>query len=462
VSPKKRNPSLDLTVAPSDVLADELALSRIKPVRVAPVEPHMEVVKRLAAGPEIGHGGTGVICCAYDLNLVRRVAKKELLEAYAGMSEQRGKLIEEAQITSQLDHPNIVPVHELGVDDKGNLFFTMKLVRGRTLAEILEEESPEHRTKEELFNHLQVFLKVCDALAFAHNRSVIHRDLKPGNIMVGDFGEVYLMDWGLAKLLDTDRPSLLDTQMPVDDRVYYESMKEQGFLRGTIYYMAPEQAWGDWDAIDERTDIFLLGGVLYKILTGSSPYYGEGLNHLIRKAQEATIASPKLLVDYDLPKRLCDIAMRALQKDPEDRYQSVNQLKKDVERFLQFGWQFKRRVFNPGDIIVKEGDEGDTAYIITKGRCTVFKAGENGRETLTELRNGDVFGEVAVFTNVRRTASVEAVNHVTAMEISRGDLEQDLGMSDWLGKFIGALAERYKEKDTRVAELEAMLKKGMS
>jgi hypothetical protein len=434
--------------------ADEARREPPKPVYVVLAEPHMEMSKRLVDGPRVGRGGTAVITRVFDTNLLRHVAKKSPLDN-KGYEDTRGRLIEEAQITSQLDHPNIVPVHELGCDDDGDLFFTMKLVRGRTLSALLEAEPPEQRTKEDLFSLLQIFLKVCDAVAFAHSRGVIHRDLKPDNIMVGDFGAVYLMDWGLAKLKETPRPSKRDTEMPIDDdRIFYESMDEEGFLRGTVYYMAPEQARGDFSAIDERTDVFLLGGVLYKILTQSAPYYGEPINHLIVKAQQATIAAPKLLVEFDLPQRLCDIAMKALRKDPEDRYQSVVELKEDVESFLQFGWQFKRRVFSAGTLIVKEGEPGDTAYIIKKGRCQVYRNAGEKKQVLSEIGDGDVFGEIAVFTRVRRTATVEAMEQVTAMEITRDDLERDLGMSDWLGQLIAALAERYREKDRRVAELE--------
>lgn len=428
-------------------------------VQVALAEPHSEYGKRLIERDEVGRGGTAVINQVFDANLMRHVAKKTILEEME-FADARSRLIEEAQITAQLDHPHIVPVHEIGNDDDGRLFFTMKLVRGRTLASLLDSEPPEHRTKEDLFFLLQIFLKVCEAVAFAHSRGVIHRDLKPDNIMVGDYGAVYLMDWGLAKLKESPRPSMRDTLLPADDdRIYYESQDEDGYLRGTINYMAPEQARGDFTAIDERTDVFLLGGVLYKILTQSAPYYGDAINHLIYKAQQAMIAAPKLLVEFDLPGRLCDIAMKALSKEPGDRYQSVTELKDDIERFLQFGWQFQRRTFKAGTLIVKEGDEGDTAYIIKKGHCQVYRIVDGQKQVLCEITDGDVFGEVAVFTQVKRTATVEAMDQVTAMEITRTDLEKDLGMSDWLGQFIAALAERYKEKERRVVELEEMLKR---
>jgi serine/threonine-protein kinase len=437
--------------------------SRENLVMVQLAEPETELEKRLLTGEAIGRGGTAVIKSAFDANLLRYVAKKELLPENASYKERRSKLIEEAQITSQLSHPNIVPVYEMSTDADENLFFTMKLVQGRTFASILDENSVEQRTTKELFSNLQILLKVCDAVAFAHSRGVIHRDLKPDNIMVGAFGEVYLMDWGLAKLQKGPRPSKLDTYMPpapaasCEGRVVHTAEDEDGVLRGTLAYMTPEQARGDLDAMNERTDIFLLGGILYKILTHTAPYDERDTNniyHLIYRAQQADIPPPEMRTSGDLPAALCQISMKALQKKPEDRHASVTEFKNEIETFMQSGWQFERRRFKAGTAIVTEGETGDTAYIITKGRCQVFRTVSGARKNLAEIGPGEVFGEVAVFTREARSASVVAIDDVTAMEIDRSFFEEDLGMSHWLGLLTEALAERYREKEQRVKELE--------
>lgn len=429
-------------------------------VRVQLAEPMSELHRRLVTGDIIGQGGTGKIEKAFDANLLRYVAKKKLLEDDDDFSYRRGRLIEEAQITSQLGHPNIVPVHELGVDDDNNLFFTMKLVQGRTFGSILDSTDCANRTKKDLYFYLQILTKVCDALAFAHSRGVVHRDLKPDNIMVGEFGEVYLMDWGLAKLQKGWRPSKRDTVMPVSlmpqlgDRELYEAMDEDGLLRGTIYYMSPEQARGDFNGIDERTDVFLLGGILYKILTQRAPYHGDNIYQLIYQAQQADIQPPEVVSEFDTPAKLSDIAMKALEKEPEKRYQSVTDFKNDVEEFLQSGWQFERRIFPAGTVIVQEGDIGDTAYVITKGCCEVYRTIDGVKHPIAEIKKGDVFGEVAVFTQEPRSATVAALDYVTALEIKRDYFEADLGMSFWLGLFTKALAERFLEKNEQVIKLE--------
>ncbi len=452
-----------VTPRPITPAGDDRAVS----VRLA--DPEFALAKRLVTGPEIGVGGTGFITKAFDTNLLRSVAKKCLHLENADIEDNRAMFIEEAQITSQLGHPNIVPVHELGMEEDGGLFFTMKLVEGVTFGSILDEKPIRERTRADLFEHLQILLKVCDALAFAHSRGVVHRDLKPENIMVGKFGEVYLMDWGLAKLKEGPRPSMRDTILPMspmpfslmpknDVRKEYDTEDESGFLRGTVFYMAPEQALGDFEAIDERTDIFLLGGVLYKILTHRPPYYGDDVYRLVYEAQQADIEPPEWKTDVDIPAKLSAVCMRALRKEPSERYRSVTEFKNDIEAFLQSGWQFNRRVFAPGTDIVREGEEGHTAYIITKGTCEVYKNLGGELRFVACLTEGGVFGEVAVFTNEPRSATVRAVDTVTTMEIGREHFEEDLGMSFWLGLFTKALAERYLEKDRRVAKLEAELK----
>ncbi len=174
------------------------------------------------------------------------------------------RFIREAQVHKQLDHPNIVPVRQLAIDEKGQLYFTMKLVGGKTLSQILKE-LPRPLDHHSILEVLDVVLKVCDALAFAHSRNVIHCDIKPSNIMVGEFGEVYLMDWGVALVLSESAPSLSP------------SPKHRGetTLAGTPTHMAPEQASGRLDDIDERSDVFAVGALIYQALTQSRRFLRE-------------------------------------------------------------------------------------------------------------------------------------------------------------------------------------------
>jgi serine/threonine-protein kinase len=189
-------------------------------------------------------------------------------------AEQR--FLREARLTGALQHPGIVPVHNLGRLADGRLFYTMKLVRGRTLAELLRDEPD---GPERLPRLLAVVEKVCQAVAYAHSRGVIHRDLKPSNVMVGQFGEVQVMDWGLAKELSRTEPAVVPDEATEDVETVGRVEEAAGLSRagaalGTPAYMPPEQAAGDWDIVDERADVFALGAILCQALTGQPPYQG--------------------------------------------------------------------------------------------------------------------------------------------------------------------------------------------
>jgi serine/threonine-protein kinase len=399
-------------------------------------------------------GGMGVVQEVYDHNLMRSLVRKAVWPHQALDGSANGRLIEEAQITSQLDHPNIVPVHELAEDDEGRLFYTMKLVRGRDLAEVLDEQDPRTRGEAQLFKLLQAFLKVCDAVSFAHDRGVIHRDLKPDNIMLGEFGETYVMDWGIALLLDAERRSGRDREMPSLYRRHYSIEDEEGYAVGTPGYMAPEQARGKSSEVDQRTDVFCLGAILYEILTGEPPYQAETADELIDMAAVGRVKPPQEVVDADLPPRLCAITMKAMARSRRGRQQSVAELRDEVEAFIQSGWKLDERVFPAGSEIVREGEIGNEAYIIRRGRCRAFRAGPSGEVLLREMGPGDVFGETAALTDERRSASVEAVDDVTVAVVSRQYLREEMGLAATLGRFVSVLAERFRERDGRVAELE--------
>src|SRR3954453_20709958 len=229
--------------------------------------------------PELGRGGMGRIHPATDRKLLRHGALKRLDRELAKEPMHREGFIAEAQITGQLEHANIVPVHELSVTPAGVPYFTMKLVQGVGFDKWLRDPFRQPGATERLEEGLEIFLKVCEAIAYAHHRGVIHRDLKPENIMVASFGQVYMMDWGLARLTKARPASGSRSQMEAPGPV------------GTPPYMAPEQARGNPADMDERSDIFGLGAILYEIVSGKLPY-GESMNAdyiLARAVQDKVI-----------------------------------------------------------------------------------------------------------------------------------------------------------------------------
>ncbi len=416
-------------------------------------EPKLDLQERLEVRYEIGAGGMCEIREAQDHNLLRTSAYKVLHPELARDQNTRRRMIEEAQIMAQLDHPNIVPVYELGETSEGNIFFTMKLVDGKTLADVIEEQDYASRSEKELFDQLQVLIKVCNAVAFAHNHGVIHRDLKPENIMIGDFGEVYLMDWGIAKLRDKQRPAEDPGGTRTTQRRARVTSQDHTCV-GTPHYMSPEQAEGDHKATNERSDIFSLGAILYELLVQLPPHDHEEIMTVLDMAQQWQVKPPQEMTELDLPPRLCSIAMKALAKAQDERYQSVLEFRDDLESFMQSGWQFEVQEFPPESLIVQEGDQGDTAYIVVKGKCRVIKTIEDKAHTLAEFGPGAVFGETAVFADEPRNASVQAIDRVIVRVVPREYFEEDMGLGLSMGLFVRALARRFNERNQEATELE--------
>lgn len=245
---------------------------------------------------ELARGGMGTVYLAEDTELDRHVAIK-VLNTPDVTEELRDRMVREAQIIARLEHPGIVPVHDVGVLPDGRVFYAMKYVRGNRLDEYAAENSS-------VRDRLRKFQAVCDAVAFAHSHGVIHRDLKPQNIMIGSFGEVLVLDWGVAKILGRGF-----SQMNTD--------WEQGTVVGTRDYMSPEQAAGEIEQLDERTDIYSLGAVLYFLLTNKPP--GEvrprAVNAAVSKTAEA-------------------ICLKAMARSAGDRYSSALELSADIGHLL--------------------------------------------------------------------------------------------------------------------------------
>ncbi|MBN1517615.1 serine/threonine protein kinase, partial [Candidatus Sumerlaeota bacterium] len=242
--------------------------------------------------------------------------------------------------TGQLEHPNIVPVHDLGVDAQGRVYFTMKRVQGRSLRQILHglaEGDPDTAAKYPLSELLTIFQKICDAISFAHSRRIIHRDLKPANIMVGEFGEALVMDWGLARFLDREDIDTEEVKKELEDSSGFERSID-GKVVGTPSYMPPEQVRGRTEEIDERSDVYSLGAILYEILTFRPPYMGESIGEIFSKVAGAQLDDPRR--EARKRKRYCSpelaaICRKALSADKDARYQSAESLRIDVRRYLE-------------------------------------------------------------------------------------------------------------------------------
>ena len=314
--------------------------------------------QRFQLEDQVGQGGVGAVTRVQDRVLNRRLAMKTLLDREEPRDEEErrlesqrlGRFLEEAQVTSQLDHPGVVPVHELGLDQNGKVFFTMRLVKGRTLGEVFTD-AIEGKNDWTLTRALEVMLKVCDTMAYAHEKRVLHRDLKPANVMVGRFGEVYVMDWGLAKILDQDDLHDIRIREESDPQVsILHSVREQdaksdatssvvtldGTALGTPSYMPPEQAKGAEP--DLRADVYAVGAMLYHLLSGQAPYTVPGMpKNAYRILEDVFLGPPRPIeqLKSGVPAALVAITEKAMARERDDRYATVVDLADDLRAFLE-------------------------------------------------------------------------------------------------------------------------------
>ncbi|MGE3808926.1 MAG: serine/threonine-protein kinase [Gemmataceae bacterium] len=285
-----------------------------------------------------GEGSLGRVWLAHDATLCREVALKELKPRCARDDEARRRFLREAQVTSQLEHPYIVPVHE--VSSAGTLFYTMTFVRGRTLQDSIEElhalEEGSRSFAEQRTRLLEIFTRVCEAVAYANSRGVVHRDLKPSNIMLGAFGEVFVLDWGLAKVQEPEGEAASEEGIEMSAELSGD-FTVTGQVMGTPGYMPPEQAAGQVEKIDGRSDVYALGAILFKILTGKSPhdsFDGAGLPAYLKRIIEAAVPAACTLKPKT-PAALNAICARALEKDPARRYVGAMALGDDVRSWIE-------------------------------------------------------------------------------------------------------------------------------
>lgn len=277
----------------------------------------------------IAKGGKSLIKSCKDMHLNRVVAYKTLRSEFVDDEVENIRLLREARICAMLQHPNTVPIYEIGRDNRGYYYFTMKLVHGYTLREILD-----YRERYDLTQLIEVIEQIVHALAYAHAHGVAHRDIKPENILVGPYGEVLLLDWGLAKVWHKDGSAVEEEQQNAKTVVGADkSMTGFGKLQGTLCYMSPEQISRDPD-ISYSTDIYSLGSVLYEVLTGKPPFDSDKSYEILDMVKNQQPEKPSEISHYPIPKTLERLCLKCLEKEPKDRPASMD----DVLRTLQENW----------------------------------------------------------------------------------------------------------------------------
>ena len=405
---------------------------------------------------ELASGGMGAILRVIDQDLQRPLAMKVIKPAFKNDEEILKDFIREAKITGLLEHPNIIPIHELGLSEETGLFFTMKLARGESLHHILTEikkGTPQYVKKYNMFYLLNIFRRICDAVSFAHSKGIIHEDIKPHNVIVGQHGEVLLMDWGLARFIGDPEKEPDAFQREILRNISTSLAGRKKVIQGSPAYMAPEQVKGDGRLLDRQTDVFLLGATLYHIFTLEPLYKGENLKAVLSKAEHRDFIPPQTRnPDRMIPEEMCRIIMKAAAFKKEDRYQVVQDLIDDVDDVIAGKWtRQEKKIFASGQYLMRQGESAEEAYLITKGQVQVLKETGNLKVILSTLQQGDIVGEMALITDEKRSASVKALEDTEVTVLTKQLLAQNLRkLPPYIEKMVATITRRLRAADAFV------------
>lgn len=403
---------------------------------------------------DVGEGGLAKVISYFDGCLNRVVATKELREENLSDPDFLNAFITEARMISYLDHPGVVTIYDTYLNESQQLCYSMQLVEGQTLSDFLAYNvQPEVVNENYLFDVLNIFTKLCETLAFVHDKGAIHLDLKPENIMLGEYGEVMIMDWGNAHLYDSSLyEDYVRKHLPSDSNADIRLDSGEAIV-GSPLYMSPEQTLSR-EELGPASDIFSIGVVVYELLTGQRPFAAEVVTDIIEKVR-TFVPPPVHELNPDIPLRLSHIIQKMMQKAPADRYQSAHELLNEIQAAQTSGQAFPEWEIAAGHLIFQEGDPGDFTIRIKSGRVEISKDDQGSKKVLAELGPGDVIGELSVFSNIPRTATATTMEDTVVYLMRSAEVNAEMEkLSPWVSQMINALSSRFDVLNQKVMELE--------
>jgi serine/threonine protein kinase len=397
----------------------------------------------------------GVVERVLDERLGRVVARKTLRPERADDADAWRAFARETRILGRLDHGGILPIFDAGLDEAGLPVYTTREVTGPSLARILDMDRETGVVMPlSLDRTLRIVAQLAEALAHAHDRGVVHLDLKPENVIVLDHDEVVIVDWGAARIFAPDpratspvvgsfAEAAAETIAEEDDRV----------IVGTPRFMSPEQTEQPRSALGPRSDVFSLGVLFYQMWTGQLPFHGESLEELLFHIRESDPIAPGRLRPGTHP-RLEAIMMRMLAKAPEARYRDLGEMLAALRAFRSTAAEFPTRRLDGGEGVFVEGEPGDAAFVIVEGEIEIWTDDAGTRRVLGRHLAGEAFGELALLTDMPRSASATALVPTTVHVIDRAALLSELErLSPWSRALLEGVVERFIDRSDRLVEL---------
>lgn len=406
---------------------------------------------------EYFEGGLSLVSKSFDRSLDRIVAIKALKEKYMENGSMLKAFLNEAKLIGYLDHPGVISIYDVFIQGNASPCYIMEFIKGRNLDEYIDGRMRSRVADGKqnigipLTESLRIFERICETMAYAHDRGVVHLDLKPENIIIGAYGEVLIIDWGSALLYDTEPyRQYIKKRSANDESVSFFIDTEKAPATASPMYMSPEQTQQPRETLDPLSDIFSAGVVLYQMLTGVMPFTGIELDEVWKKIQ--CYCPPTVhTVNSDIPLYLSQICSKMIEKKPDARYRSFHDVLGDLKELRDSGHLFATKRYKAGDVVFREGEEGSYSFIILSGKVDISKKVGERHVSIAELGKNEIVGELAIFSNEPRSATVTAIEPTTIRIMTRKEIDYELEkLAPWVGNMVSGLSDRFIELNERL------------
>lgn len=404
---------------------------------------------------ELGEGVAATVYGVFDTYLRRVVACKQLNRDHMDNPDIVQTFVNEMVLMGSLNHPGILPVYDALRNKEGDLAYVMALAEGKSLDRLMQIDARSgdgHPLS--LGKSVRILSKISETLTYAHDRGVLHLDMKPENVVLGHYGEVTIMDWGAAYVYDKSKYT--QTYKAMDGKITVGSLgvESRDLVMGTPMYMSPEQLQGSRANLTPASDVFSVGIMLYQMLTGRLPFKGDTLKNMVDQICNHE-ALPVHEVNTDIPLNMSRLCMKMLYKDPVRRYQNFVEVREAIDNYQRSAVGFPTCSFKKGEVIFHEGDPSDYLCILVSGRVGIVVSSDQGDKEIAEVAINQPFGEVAALTGLPRTATAVVKADAVVRMISQEDVTEEIDkISPWVGSIITTLIERLLDMNARLLEQE--------